>query len=64
MRRGPWAFHKHAPAQTARYVETDTITSLLGPEEDPWNVSRDDPKRQAIASLRGYAYQLHQSLAA
>lgn len=43
---------------------TDAITALLGPEEDPWNVARDDPKRQAIASLRGYAYQLHQSLAA
>ena len=40
------------------------LTSLLGPEEDPWNASRDDPKRQAIASLRGYAYQLHRSLAA
>lgn len=43
---------------------TDAITAMLGPEEDPWNVSQDDPKRQAIASLRGYAYQLHQSLAA
>lgn len=43
---------------------TDGIIALLGPEEDPWCVSRDDPKRQAIASLRGYAYQLHQSLAA
>lgn len=40
------------------------LTSLLGPQEDPWNASREDPKRQAIASLRGYAYQLHRSLAA
>lgn len=43
---------------------TDAVTLMLGPEEDPWNVSADDPKRQAIASLRGYVYQLHQSLAA
>lgn len=42
----------------------DALTSLLGPDEDPWNLSPDDPKRQAIASLRGYAYQLHRSLAA
>lgn len=42
----------------------DNINSLIGPGGDKWNASEQDAKRQAIASLRGYAYQLHQSLAA
>jgi hypothetical protein len=43
---------------------SDVISKLIGPDDEPWDASKDDAKRQAIASLRGYAYQLHQSLAA
>lgn len=42
----------------------DSINSLIGSGGESWNTSEQDAKRQAIASLRGYAYQLHQSLAA
>lgn len=40
------------------------INSLIGPDGKSWNTAEHDAKRQAIAALRGYAYQLHQSLAA
>jgi hypothetical protein len=43
---------------------SDPISKLIGPDDDAWDTSEEDAKRQAIASLRGYAYQLHQSLAA
>lgn len=43
---------------------TDAITAMLGTEGERWNVSWNNPKRQTIASLRMYAYQLQQSLAA
>ncbi|MFM0508523.1 NACHT domain-containing protein [Paraburkholderia sp. RL17-373-BIF-A] len=40
-----------------------TISSF-GPGPNPWAIDEDEAARQAIASLRGYAYQLHASLAA
>lgn len=43
---------------------TGNINSLIGPSGESWNAAEQDAKRQAIAALRGYAYQLHQSLAA
>lgn len=43
---------------------TDNISSLMTPGGDSWNLPAGEEKRQAIAALRGYAYQLHQSLAA
>lgn len=43
---------------------TGSINSLIGPGDESWNTTEQDAKRQAIAALRGYAYQLHQSLAA
>ncbi|MBA4090099.1 MAG: hypothetical protein C0494_05835 [Sphingobium sp.] len=43
---------------------TGSINSLIGLSDEPWHLSKLDSKRQAVASLRGYAYQLHQSLAA
>jgi hypothetical protein len=42
----------------------NTLNTLLSSTGDAWSASALDAKRQAIASLRGYAYQLHQSLAA
>ncbi len=38
--------------------------TTLGPRLDHFSVSKEDAARQAIAALRGYAYQLHQSAAA
>jgi hypothetical protein len=43
---------------------SDDISFLLGAGGSSWNLPSGEEKRQAIASLRGYAYQLHQSLAA
>lgn len=40
------------------------ISSFLGPGGSDWNLPPDEGKRQAIASLRGYAYQIHRSLSA
>jgi hypothetical protein len=39
------------------------ITSF-GPEGRRWSLPQEEAARQAIASLRGYVYQLHQSAAA
>lgn len=43
---------------------SDAVSKLIGPDDESWDASEEDAKRQAIASLRGYAYQLHQTLAA
>jgi hypothetical protein len=51
-------------ASPNRRAMADTLNTLLWLAGDQWNASALDAKRQAIASLRGYAYQLHQSLAA
>ena len=40
------------------------ISSLISAGGSEWVLAAEEGKRQAIASLRGYAYQLHQSLAA
>ncbi|AJY43592.1 hypothetical protein BW21_1269 [Burkholderia humptydooensis] len=40
-----------------------TITAF-GPALTPWALSQEEAARQAIASLRGYVYQLHSSVAA
>ncbi|GLS36058.1 hypothetical protein GCM10010869_16470 [Mesorhizobium tianshanense] len=42
----------------------DGISSLIGPGGDTWNLPDGEAKRQAVASLRGYAYQLHRTVAA
>jgi hypothetical protein len=48
--------------RTKRVV--DHKIASFGNDESPWNVGPDELKRQAIASLRGYIYQLHASVAA
>lgn len=40
------------------------ISSLISAGGAEWVLAAEEAKRQAIASLRGYSYQLHQSLAA
>lgn len=42
----------------------DHKIASFGDEGSPWNVGPEELKRQAIASLRGYIYQLHASVAA
>jgi len=42
----------------------DHKIASFGDEDSTWNVGPDELKRQAIASLRGYIYQLHASVAA
>ena len=42
----------------------DAKISSFGDANQPWKVPEVDLARQAIASLRGYVYQLHQSAAA
>ena len=43
---------------------SDTKIQSFGDSDKPWIVPDVDLARQAIASLRGYVYQLHQSAAA
>jgi hypothetical protein len=43
---------------------TGKISSLLGADGLRWDLPEEEGARQAIGALRGYAYQLHQSLAA
>ncbi len=43
-------------------VSNETLRFGAGP--DPWSLPDREQFRQAIAPLRGYVYQLHQSLAA
>lgn len=38
------------------------ISDMIGPSGDTWNLPTGESKRQAIASLRGYAYQLHRTV--
>lgn len=40
------------------------ISSIIGPSGDTWNLPEGETKRQAVASLRGYAYQLHRTVGA
>jgi len=40
------------------------MTETVKPLDGTWNLPADEERRQAIAPLRGYAYQLHQSVAA
>ena len=42
----------------------DHKIASFGDEDSRWNVGPDELKRQKIASLRGYVYQLHASVAA
>lgn len=44
-------------------MASHTITAF-GPASNPWTLSQEESARQAIASLRGYIYQLHASVAA
>ena len=43
---------------------SDTRIDLFGEDSAQWNVSQTDVARQAVAPLRGYVYQLHQSASA
>ncbi len=43
---------------------SDNISSLLSSGGASWNLPPEEGLRQAVSALRGYAYQLHRSLAA
>lgn len=43
---------------------SDAKVKTFGEPERPWTLAEEDVSRQAVASLRGYVYQLHQSAAA
>lgn len=43
---------------------SDTKIGVFGDQNTPWRISEVDLARQAVPSLRGYVYQLHQSASA